>query len=303
MPTCASRKAAAVCSPKRFYKKTYRVTGTLSAAQNAGVTLNYDTGSGTLCTPNGHTSKSFPIINPILEADIIVNLPKLKTHTLAMMTAASKNLFGCVPGLQKVEMHARFSDQQIFLSALTDLACALCEQKEVINICDAVVGMEGNGPSGGNPVEIGYLIAGRNPFAVDLLCAEILGLENVPMVEQAISRGLCPQKADELIVRGEPLTRAGVPDVKMPDTSLGEFLTRLPKFLRPRPQIDPRKCVGCGKCAENCPPKIITIEPRKNGKGLAHIHRADCLRCFCCQEMCPFHAVRIHKNIIFRLVK
>lgn len=279
----------------------YQVTGMRTAAEHAEVPLNEDTSYADFATPRGQLCRSFEMITPALQADIILNLCKLKTHSLAMMTAAAKNLFGTVPGLRKVELHARFPDQEAFQAALVDLCDGLCTQKEVISLCDAVVGMEGNGPSGGIPRAVGCILSARNPFALDAVAAHILGLDGeVAMLGEARRRKLLPEGAPILIGDLPP----SFDDWKAPDSRVKNVLTHLPPFLRPRPVINASVCIGCGKCAESCPVHTITMKRRKkNAKRLAHIHRHACLRCFCCQEMCPAHAIDTHKSFIIRLAR
>ncbi len=281
-------------------RHNYKVTGMQKASEASGVPLSFDLSIGTFQTPNGQLSHAFDMIRPALDADIILNLCKLKTHSLAMMTAAAKNLFGTMPGLRKVELHARFSDQIAFQRALVDLTDGLCRQKEVISVCDAIVGMEGNGPSGGTPRAIGCLLSSRNPFALDCVAASILGLnEQVAMLEEARARHLLPDGKPECIGDTPP----SFTDWTAPDSHMSEVLTSLPGFLKPRPVIRSSRCIGCGKCAESCPVKIITMDPQRGGKRRAHIHRKQCLHCFCCQEMCPVKAIKIRKSLILRLVR
>lgn len=281
-------------------RHSYQVTGMRVASDHAEVPLNEDVSFATFEAPRGQVCRTFEMITPALHADIILNLCKLKTHSLAMMTAAAKNLFGTMPGLRKVELHARFSDQEQFQAALVDLCDGLCTQKEVISVCDAIVGMEGNGPSGGSPRAVGCVLTSMNPFALDAVAAQILGLgEDVAMLREARRRGLVPE--------GKPAVEGDNPptfcDWAAPDSHMKSVLTNLPAFLRPRPVIRASVCIGCGKCAESCPAHTITLERVKKGasRRRAHIHRKACLRCFCCQEMCPVKAIDTHKSLIIRL--
>lgn len=277
-------------------KHNYRINGIDTAAENSGAELNYDMGFRTLPSPKGRTSKNFNVINPIADADVIFNVCKLKTHTLTGMTCAVKNFFGVIPGTQKVEMHARFSNQQRFGSALIDLCEMICDHRPVVCICDAVVGMEGNGPSGGTPRDIGCLIASRSPFALDAVAEHIIAHDGeVPMVSEARRLGLC-RPYYELEIVGDGADAFIVPDYKHSDAKRGRIFSILPPFLQPRPSVMRSMCVGCGRCAESCPAHTIEI---KNGRAV--IGRRDCIKCFCCQELCPKHAIEVKKNFIFKL--
>ena len=100
------------------------------AAQNSGAKLHTDYGETTVFRSENKICKSFSIINPIANADLIVNLCKLKTHTIATLSGAVKNMFGVIPGIQKVELHSRYPEIEDFCDMLVDLnqtvTCGLC---------------------------------------------------------------------------------------------------------------------------------------------------------------------------------
>lgn len=277
-------------------KHNYKVNGMDVAAERSGAKLNMDMGARLISAPKARSSKNFNVINAIAEADIVINVCKLKTHALTGMTNAVKNLFGVIPGTEKVEMHSRFSNQQKFGDALIDLCDMLCSRMPVIHVCDAIVGMEGNGPSGGTPRDIGCLIMSENPYALDRVASRIIAHDGeVPMVEEAKRRGLCP--SDSMIsVIGDPVESFIVSDYKHSDAKRGKIFSMLPPFLQPRPSVILSKCVGCGACEKSCPVNAIVIKDRK-----AVIDRAECIKCFCCQELCPIHAIEIKKNFLFKL--
>jgi len=294
-------------------RSVYAVCGIEDAVKrHSGVCLNYDITSRTVSAPDSTLCKSFEIITPIADADIIINLCKLKSHSLTRMSGAIKNTFGCIPGLTKFEYHARFSDYADFNRMLVDLSAMLHARADMIDLCDAVVGMEGNGPTGGNPRAIGCLLASRNPFCLDTLASALLACEGeVPMIAEAQNRGWAPQNAGEVNVIGD--YRACVrSDFRPPDTAHTSRspLHWLPKlfggkifdWFAPRPVIRTATCIGCGECARSCPVHTIEMIPAKNRKRVAHIHPNACIRCFCCQELCPIHSVDIRKNGILALL-
>lgn len=281
---------------------SFRITGIKEAARRAGVPLNTDMTSRPFNAPRAVTSHYFDVISPVIDADIIVNMPKLKTHSLTVLSAAVKNLFGVVPGLTKAQTHARYKDRIVFQSALVDLAAALFETKTIISIVDAVDGMEGNGPSGGDPRQIGCILTGADPFSVDLVCAEIIGVSGqVEMLRQACERGLCPPSADPVAVNGDNTEMFKISNFKKPDTHRADKFDFLPNFFSPVPRVIPKKCIGCGKCLESCPEKTILIRRTRKGSK-AKITVKNCIRCFCCQEMCPVKAIKIKKFFIFKLL-
>ncbi|MBE6611682.1 MAG: DUF362 domain-containing protein [Ruminococcaceae bacterium] len=292
---------------------TYRGCGLAEVAERMGVRLNYDTSFREISAPEGHTSKVFNIIAPILDADVIVNLPKLKSHSLTGYSGAVKNYFGVIPGVQKFEMHARFPDYNDFGSMLADLCGWILSEKPTFNLMDGILAMEGNGPTGGDPRKMNCLLSGCNPFTVDLVGASIIGAEGIIMLEEGKRRGFCPENADGVTLLSEhtPAEFAAA-DFKRPDTVQnggGSLLGKLPNmfggrlndWLQPRPVIA-KNCLGCGECMRSCPRQTIEMVKDKAGKKRAKIKNADCIRCYCCQELCPYGAVKIKKNPIIRLI-
>ena len=280
-------------------ESAYKASGFYELAREEGAEFNFDTQDETVAAPDGRICREFQLIRPICEADIIVNLCKLKTHSLAKMTAGVKNFFGTIPGRDKVEMHARFSRTPDFCSMLTDLCDCICSRVPVCTICDGILAMEGEGPGTGDPRWMHALLSGMNPFALDLACCELIGYGNtVPIVEESKKRGLCPRQASELEVIGTAISELAVTDFKEPRSqALATGIHLIPGFLKPHPVIDRDVCRGCGMCAESCPRHTIRLED-----GKARIHRKDCIRCFCCQEVCPFKAVRIKRSVLFEKV-
>lgn len=292
-------------------KTVYKICGIEEVALKLGANLNYDTSSKQVSYPSGKISRLFSVITPISDADIIINICKLKSHALTGMSAAVKNLFGIVPGTQKFEMHARYPDLTDFAQMLNDLCLWLHEQKQVISICDGIIGMEGNGPTSGTPRKIGVLMMSENPFALDMAASHIISAgDSVKMLDFAKERSLIPKTLSELNICGEEISALTIKDFKKSDADGGKFFKALPnimggrflKFVEPKPQIDKKKCIGCSECVRSCPVNTITIE-KTNKKRIAVIHLEKCIKCFCCQELCPHSAVKIKKNILLRIIR
>ena len=290
-------------------KSFYNACGITGVAEKYGVRLNLDTSSREVAFPDAVTAHGFELISPLLDADVIVDLAKLKSHALTGFSGAVKNFFGAIPGLMKVETHARFPDYNDFGSMLADLCAYFAKEKPVFCLLDGIVAMEGNGPTGGEPRKLGCLIAGVNPFSVDVVGAEIAGLSGIIMLEEAKRRGYT---SDNPEVLGDPIESVRVDDFKKPDSSAGggvsalrwlseAFDGRIYKWLQPRPVVDKKICVGCGECARSCPKKTIKLEMR-NGRRRAGIDDANCIKCYCCQELCPVKAVRIRKNPVMKML-
>ncbi len=287
----------------------YRTCGIMEVAERHGAPLNYDTDAVYMPFANGKTVKSFHVLKAVAEADILIDLCKLKSHGLTKMSAAIKNFFGVIPGIEKFEMHATFPDYRDFGSMICDLCQMLYEEKEIIAITDAIVGMEGDGPTAGEPREIGALYMSANPFAADIVGETLLGFEKtVPIVREAVSRGLCPSDISGVELLGDDVKPLMLSDFKEPETAenrstsaLSFFSSgKLGRFFMPRPKANPDKCKGCGECVASCPQHTIEVVFRNNKKW-AKIKHANCIRCYCCQELCPFAAIEIKKNLIIKI--
>lgn len=287
----------------------YRGCGIMAVAEKHGVPLNYDTEAVNVAYPDGKTVKMFHILKSVAEADILIDLCKLKSHSLTKMSAAVKNFFGTIPGVEKFEMHATFPDYNDFGSMICDLCEMYCKTKSVIAITDAVIGMEGNGPTGGDARKIGAVLMSTNPFASDIVGETLLGFAGtVPIVREGVSRGLAPEDIGGIELLGDDITPLLLSDFKEPETATNRapsVLTvlsrgKLGRFFMPRPVAMADQCKGCGECVASCPQHTIELIV-KNGKKLAHIQHKNCIRCYCCQELCPFTAIEVKKNWIIRI--
>jgi len=289
-----------------YVETVYGVCG-LKGLEGPGVSLNRDFRQKEITWAEAKVLKRFTCTAWLTEADAIINFSKLKVHAMMTMTAATKNLFGAIPGAVKAEYHYRFPDYGDFADMLVDLNEYF---RPRLHLCDAVVAMEGNGPTQGTPKRLGALLASESPYCLDLAAAELLGLtkEDVPYLEAAHRRGLLPDTAAGLTVDGD-LARFRPGDFRNITgrrglTTLiggsGAFSRRLQgavgAILRSVPALDREKCVGCGVCAGACPAKAITIEEKK-----AVIRRKACIRCFCCQELCPRGAMGVHRPLAARI--
>ncbi|MBM6920897.1 DUF362 domain-containing protein [Phocea massiliensis] len=277
----------------------YASCGMQQAAEHTGAVLNEDVTSFERERQENELVHRFTLIHTIKEADFIIDAVKLKTHGMTMLSGAVKNLFGTIPGLMKPEFHWRFPKKDVFSNMLVDL----CETvRPDLVITDAIVCMEGDGPSGGVPKQVGMILSSRSPYEHDLAACALMGLstDEVFTVSHAIRRGLCSETIDKVSLVGDPLIRCA--DFLMPKSKSISFSDKIPKVFLPvvdklltsKPVIRKKDCVGCGKCAESCPAKTIRIVDRK-----ANIDYSACIRCYCCHEMCPVRAIDIKRMKLF----
>ena len=277
------------------YERLLKRTGMMGVVEATGCEwVSFDDSVIDVQAPNAKSFKRFTVGKAVTEADRIIVLPKLKTHQLTYYTGAVKILYGYIPGLLKAEYHLHTgTDAETFSDLLLDLHGAL---PPTLAIMDAVVGMEGQGPSNGNPRDIGLILAGENGHALDLVACSIIGFDAmaVPTVRKAGERGVGPRDLGEVLVSGEPIGNVRVQDFAKPRTMI---LAKIPPSLvsaigylvGTRPSIRRGKCISCGKCAEACPPKAI----RYTKGEIPSIRYRHCIRCYCCQELCPQGAVEV----------
>lgn len=283
-------------------KHVYKMTGVEKVADETGAILNYDLRSEIINRPQGKYLKQFEIIKPLVDTDIIINIPKLKTHGSMTYTGAVKNMFGAIAGTSKTDLHMRMPDYYKFADSIIDIFLGT---KPTLNIMDAIIGMEGYGPTSGEPKHIGLLLASDNGFSLDAIAAKIIQIPSdyVPVFVQAKKRGLI---SEDISIIGEQLEDVTVKDFKIPEHSADEHYSALHKgymksfrrLLRPRPVIQKNLCKKCGECEKNCPPKVI----KTNKDNEPIIDYKDCIRCFCCQELCNHNAIKIHRNILSRML-
>lgn len=238
------------------------------------------------------------------EADKIINLPKLKTHEMMTLTCAVKNLFGAVVGTEKAGWHLKAgSSRQQFARLLLDIYLL---KKPVLNIVDAVVAMEGDGPGSGDPVTINALIAGANPLAVDLVAAQLAGMPSELLYVQleAERMGLDGSDRNQLENVGDSLEGFAKKPFRLPKGSdlqfgLPRFLKKgLKRYLTSLPFVDKERCLLCGICRDACPPKVIKIK-----NSALSIDEERCIRCWCCRELCPHDAMGIKSGRLVKIIK
>lgn len=276
--------------------RVYAATG-MDRLEKLGAKLNRNMNEKTVDFPEGKVLKNFTYTEYLDEADAIIDFCKLKSHGMLGMSAAVKNLFGTIPGLKKPEVHYKFQNDAEFADMLVDLNEYF---KPRLAICDAVVGMEGNGPTAGTPRQIGAIIASKSTYYADVVGAELIGMniDGLPTLQAAYERGFAPASSKNLRVYGD-IRALTVDDFKAPPVRglsfmrKGNVLHFISKAaLEHKPTLKKRLCVGCGECARMCPAKAIEMKNKK-----PHINREKCIRCFCCQEFCPRAAMVVHRPL------
>lgn len=242
---------------------------------------------------NGKKTDIF-ISGPVDSADYIINLPKLKNHSLTLFTGALKNIYGIIPGLLKATLHKTFQHPFDFAAFIIEINRLF---RPTLHIMDGVIGMEGEGPSSGTPRETGVIIASTDPAALDATAVKLIGIEplDVPMLKYAADTGFGCVNISEMDYPGLSPDDINIKPYKRPNTAV---FTRIPRFLyrilysfvKTRPYMTD-SCAKCMKCAKMCPVDAIELKDKDDHR--VTIDYKKCISCFCCNEVCEYHAVEL----------
>lgn len=241
---------------------------------------------------NSKYAEKVVISKTILDVDILVSIPKFKTHSLTQITGAIKNSFGFLIGGDKGRIHAVTGNYVNFVEAILDIY--LIRPPDLV-IMDAVVGMEGNGPSGGPLRHIGKIIASDDGVAIDSVMAFMMGKspEKIKMLKMAKERGIGEIDLSKIEIIGDLKPIKGF---KMPSTFFSQFAGRVynnrlaRSLVWSKPIIQNNKCKNCGICIDSCP-----VGAMSNSGKIPLINRKMCIRCYCCQELCPNDAIELKR--------
>ena len=279
-------------------KDVFDITGIREIVEKeGGEIINFSrSGFKKVKVPYGKKLKEVYLAKPCLEADVIVSLPKLKTHQLTFLTGAVKNFFGCIPSSDRLRAHSLAKEER-FSQAVVDVY-SVC--KPSFAIMDAILAMEKDGPSYGDPVKLGLLLASLDPVSLDIVASQIIGFNPLEILttRDALERGLGPSSLEEVKVVGCRIDEVKRPDFKKPATYRGRIRRTLiriftpfgVRFFRNFPAVKSSECRMCNICKENCPAGAIKMNP------YPEFDYKKCIMCFCCYELCPYGAIYIKRN-------
>ncbi|MBE0428698.1 MAG: DUF362 domain-containing protein [Thermoleophilia bacterium] len=247
--------------------------------------------------PGGRMLEEVYAARLALEADVIINLPKLKTHASTWYTGAIKNMFGAVATKTRKEAH-RLGAHEGFSQSLVDVY-AVFEPRVRLTVMDAVTGMEGEGPRHGRRKQLGLILASPDPVALDSAASRVIGFDPLQILttRYAADRGFGAARADAIEVLGPPVEEVAV-EFERPSgrrANLPSVMTKIAdRLLVVRPRLDRNGCDCCRICVRSCPVDAISMN------DYPVIDRDRCIECFCCNEMCPTGAMEIKKSWLVR---
>jgi len=283
----------------------FQVSGIRQMCQRAEVRLINLREQGFVETPcHGRVLERVYVSSAVLDADVIVNLPKLKTHSLTTLTGAVKNMYGIIPQGLRQSYHYQYMKVDDFSQVLTDVFSMAVPR---LNIMDAIVAMQGEGPSDGKLRTMGLVLASRDAVALDAVATRIVGGEPFEILTTrfAHERGLGTGDLDRIDIAVDKLDEVAVSDFKFPASAAAALTRRVPGFIRRpldrqlavRPVVIRKQCTLCLECVNVCPTGAAT----QRGDA-AYIDHHLCIGCMCCHEVCRYHAIRPTRPVAGRVM-
>lgn len=282
--------------------RSFKVAGYEKVAKEEGAIIkNFDSEGVIEIHPESNIEDKMYIAKPVFDADVVINLPKLKTHSAGIYTGAVKNVFGCIPGLRKAKYHKEAPNPKDFGEIIADIHQGA---KFHLHIMDGIIAMEGEGPTAGDVYQGNKILISKDPLALDSVAINMLGMniEDVPILRAAQNRKIGESKLENIIVEGDYDTIPKLENYKLPkrfkSTKARNYnaLVKVIDFFKTRPVVNKKKCKNCNVCVDSCPVEAIN-------KDTKEINYQICIECMCCHELCMHKAVDLKKeNFLAKVV-
>jgi uncharacterized protein (DUF362 family)/ferredoxin len=286
------------------FQRAAEKAGLADVGRELGIPCTELTDPVPLPTLPGASFHKIEVARLALESDVVINLPKMKTHGQMLLTLGVKNIFGCVVGQRKAEWHFNVGfRREKFASLLLDIWKGI---GPALTLLDGVVGMDGYGPTSGRPFPYGVVGGARNALAMDFWLCRMMG---VPLEDYPLWRAARGMRLEEGGLAGDfDFLPAGAPVWQGVNIPRLQSLSLLPTFLpfgkkleqalTSRPVQRPKLCAGCGKCASICPAEAISLRDKT-----VTFDYKKCIRCYCCHEMCPAAAIEFKDGLLMKAAR
>ncbi len=282
--------------------QSFRVAGYERVAEEEGAEIkNFDREGVMSVQPESRCEETMHIAKPMFDADVVINLPKLKTHSAQVFSGAVKNVFGCIPGRKKAKYHKMAPDPSNFGQIICDIHKAT---KIQLHIMDGILAMQGEGPTAGSIYQADKILVSEDPLALDAVAAKMVGIdvEDVPILETARKRNLGEGCLENITLAGDYEQVPSLAGFKLPKCFRGakkrntKALVNVINFFNTHPRVNLNKCKKCNMCVESCPVQAID-------KDTKQIDYKACIACMCCHELCIFKAVELkNENMVAGLI-
>ena len=281
------------------FTKAAEKAGFMHVAQELGIECHELTDPVDLPASDNAEYKHIQVSRYVLEANKIISLAKLKTHGQMYLTMGVKNLFGTIPGRLKAGWHYNVGlNRERFAGLLLDIYAGV---RPCFTLLDGVIGMDGDGPTSGNPYEFGIIAGTQDALTMDFWLCKMLNakLEDYPLYLAAKKRGLPQCDMNPNDIEGDISAEHVFPNVKLPKTRSMKLIPIpfIERLMTSRPVHIPELCIGCGRCAAICAAGAL----RHENKHLYFDYK-KCIRCYCCHEMCPVKAIKFEESKLVKLV-
>jgi len=272
-----------------------KASGYVKVAEEEGAEIkNFDREGVVAVRPESQCEETMYIAKPMFDADVVINLPKLKTHSAQIFTGAVKNVFGCIPGLRKAKYHKMAPDLSNFGEIICDIHRAT---KIQLHIMDGIMAMQGEGPTAGSAYQANKILVSEDPLALDVVAAKMLGIdvEDIPILKTARKRNLGESFLKNITLAGDYEQVPRLDSFKFPKRfrrakkSNSKAIVKVIDFFSTHPKININKCKKCNMCVESCPVQAIDKETKK-------IDYDVCIECMCCHELCMSKAVELKNS-------
>jgi uncharacterized protein (DUF362 family)/NAD-dependent dihydropyrimidine dehydrogenase PreA subunit len=290
-------------APKGTTVKILSVTGIKDAAGKLNIPNQNFEERITVSNPDGFVHKQFTIARPVHECDVLINIAKFKTHHLTRITAAVKNLFGCIPGLMKPEFHVKLPGVQEFSQMMVELDKFLAAK---LHIIDAIEAMEGNGPNSGDSKKLNCIIVSSDPVAADTVASQLVDLKPERVLTNKIGQQQGLGNMENIEIVGENPATMVCKDFKVQrginlSANVAWKYRYLKNLISLKPVINQTKCIKCGECVNHCPADPLGINWHNKSPFPVYDYH-NCILCYCCQEVCPKGAIDIKTPFIRKIM-